>query len=158
MSEGSSSVMQPTTPAISPLTDPSVLTVLAAEAMADGHRMVARLIEEWTNGENRFDRPGERSYVVTMDGRVCGVCGLNVDPFADGDRVGRVRRLYVSAAIRRRGLGSAIMQQLTRDAASHFRELHLRTHDPRASAFYEAIGFIPVKDAEYCTHRRPVPA
>jgi len=118
--------------------------------------MVARLLDEWSTGENRFDKPGERSYVVTIEGHVCGVCGLNIDPFADGHRVGRVRRLYVSAAQRRRGIGSAVMEQLTRDASGRFDELRLRTHDPRAWAFYEAIGFTPVKAIEHCTHRRSV--
>jgi ribosomal protein S18 acetylase RimI-like enzyme len=91
--------------------------------------------------------------LVAIDGRVCGVCGLNVDPLAGSERVGRVRRLYVSAAVRRRGVGSAMMRQLMHDAARRFDELRLRTHDPRAAAFYEAIGFTPVGDSQQCTYR-----
>ncbi len=114
------------------------------------------LVEEWSTGENRFEKPGERSYIATLDGQICGVCGLNVDPFAGDSNVGRVRRLYVSSSFRRRGIGSAIMQQLVRDAAGTFRELHLRTYDAAACAFYEAVGFTPVKEVEHCTHRRSV--
>ena len=150
--------MPPPTLAITPLTDPSVLSALANQATAEGHRMVARLIDEWRTGENRFDIPGERLYIATIDGQACGVCGLNIDPFAKNHRIGRVRRVYVSAAHRRRGIGSALMRQLTRDAAGRFDELCLRTHDPRAAAFYEAIGFTRLKGAEYCTHRRSVVA
>ena len=137
--------MTPSTLAIQPLTDPKDLVALATEATADGHRMVARLLEEWIAGQNRFDKPGERAYVATLDGRICGVCGLNIDPFAGDARIGRVRRLYVSASSRRRGIGSAMMQTLMKDAAGTFRELQLRTHDPRAAAFYEAVGFTPSK-------------
>jgi GNAT superfamily N-acetyltransferase len=141
---------------IAPLTEPAALVPLAAEATADGHRMVARLIDEWATGENRFDRPGERAYLAAWNDRICGVCGLNIDPFADDDGVGRVRRLYVCAALRRRGVGSALVRELCRDARGRFRELQLRTYDPRAAAFYEAIGFTPVAAVEHCTHRRSV--
>ena len=140
--------------AITPLTNPADLVALAAEATADGHHMVARLIDEWATGKNRFDRPGERLYVATWDGRACGVCGLNIDPFAGDDAVGRVRRLYVSVPLRRRGIGSAMVRRLVQDATGRFRELRLRTNDPRAAAFYEALGFMPVADVERCTHRR----
>jgi GNAT superfamily N-acetyltransferase len=139
---------------IRPLTDPTQLMALAADATADGHRMVTRLIEEWFTGENRFDKPGERSYIASLDGRICAVCGLNIDPFAGDINIGRVRRLYVSGSVRRRGIGSAIIAQLVGDALGHFRELHLRTYDARAAAFYEAVGFTPVHAMEQCTHRR----
>jgi hypothetical protein len=38
------------------------IAALAAEATAEGHGMVARLVEEWATGVNRFDKPGERCY------------------------------------------------------------------------------------------------
>ncbi len=116
--------------------------------------MVTRLIDEWSAGENRFDQPGERSYVVTINNQVCAVAGLNIDPFMSDDAVGRVRRLYVSSALRRRGIGSAVMQRLVRDATGRFDRLHLRTRDANACAFYEAVGFTPVAGVEHCTHRR----
>jgi len=150
--------MRPSTLAIQLLTDPAALASLAVEATLSGHGMVTRLLAEWSTGENRFDRPGERSYIAMLDGNICGVCGLNVDPFAGDGSVGRVRRLYVSTAVRRRGVGSAIMAQLMRDALGRFRELNLRTHDAGASAFYVAVGFSPVSGVHHCTHRRSVVA
>jgi N-acetylglutamate synthase-like GNAT family acetyltransferase len=143
---------------IEPLAAPTTLAALAADARADGRRMVDRLIEEWNDGRNRFDRPGERAYVATREGRVSGVCGLNRDPFADDPRVGRVRRLYVAVADRRQGVGSAIMARLMSDARGAFGLIHLRTHDAQAAAFYEALGFERVVGAPECTHRRPVVA
>jgi len=61
--------MHPPPPAILNLTDPSLLAPLAADARADGRRMVGRLIDEWSQGINRFDRPGERAYVAVQGAR-----------------------------------------------------------------------------------------
>jgi N-acetylglutamate synthase-like GNAT family acetyltransferase len=150
--------MRPDELTIDLLDDPQVLADLAADARADGRAMVGRLLQEWNDGRNRFDRPGEKAYVARLNGRVCGVCGLNRDPFARAERVGRVRRLYVSVTDRRSGVGSAILKRLMADARGVYEWMHLRTHDKEASAFYEAIGFEPVRDDVECTHRRPVVA
>jgi len=61
-----------------------------------------------------------------------------------GSSGSRVRRLYVARTQRRRGVASALMRQLSTDAAGHFRVLHLRTSNPAASAFYESLGFTRV--------------
>jgi GNAT superfamily N-acetyltransferase len=144
---------------IHPLTDATVLAELAADAEADGWRMVSRLMAEWADGSNRFAARGERAYVAVADnGRPVAVGGLNIDPFANDPAVGRIRRLYVARTQRRRGVASALMKKLAADAADYFRILHLRTHNPQASAFYEAIGFTRVDGDANCTHRRPVVA
>lgn len=44
------------------------------------------------------------------------------------------------------------------DARGVYTWVHLRTLDSDAAAFYEAIGFEPVKGNEHFTHRRPVAA
>lgn len=151
--------MRPTPPVILSLTDPAVLAELAADAEADGWRMVSRLIAEWADGRNRFTTPGERAYIaVDPDGRAVAVCGLNVDPFASDPTTGRIRRLYVARTHRRRGIASTLMQKLLVDAIGHFRMLHLRTDSADASAFYEAIGFARVADDPNCTHRRSLAA
>jgi len=69
-----------TSAVISPLRRPDLdLGVLLAESEQAGLRLVRRLIEEWVSGANRFDRPGEMLVGAWLDGRVVGVCGLNVD-------------------------------------------------------------------------------
>lgn len=150
--------MRSSDPTIEPLHDLESLGALAADAEADGCGMVSRLIREWRDGGNRFDRPGERAYVARLGGRVCGVCGLNRDPFANDPSVGRVRRLYVAVADRRRGVGTAIVQRLMEDARGTFHSIRLRTHDLAASAFYEAVGFQRVAGDAECTHRRELSA
>lgn len=125
--------------------DAEGLVALAREAEQDGHRMVSRLIGDWRDGTNRFERPGESLYLATLEGEVAGVCGLNIDPYLDDPRVGRVRRLYVSTAHRRRGLGSLLVSCIVDDARQSFDVLRLRTRNPIAAAFYESLGFARVE-------------
>src|SRR5438876_6602699 len=68
---------------------------LLAESEQAGIRFVRRLVEEWSSGANRFDRPGEALFGARVGGQWVGVCGVNVDPYAAEERVGRVRHLYV---------------------------------------------------------------
>jgi GNAT superfamily N-acetyltransferase len=133
--------------------DVGVLESLRADADANTCRIVRRLIGEWQSGENRFDRPGERLYIANEATKILGVCGLNIDPFANESRVARVRRLYVHSHYRRVGIGRRLMSRLIQDAANHFHTLHLRTHDSVASAFYQSLGFEKVVDESACTHR-----
>jgi GNAT superfamily N-acetyltransferase len=132
------------------------LTALEADANADGHNQVSRLIREWLEGRNRFSAAGERVYIAKRGGRVCGVCGLNRDPYAGDDSVGRVRRLYVSAAERRTGIGRALIDRLMTEARGTYSWIHLRTLESEAAAFYEANRFEPVAGNPDCTHRRRV--
>ena len=148
--------MHPTGLIIEPLREVRSLADLAANASADRRRMVARLIEDWEQGRNRFDLPGERAYVAKLNDQVRGVCGLNRDPFAQDATVGRVRRLYVAVQHRRQGIGTALVMRLLQDARGVFDWMDLRTHDPPAAAFYEAIGFERVAGNAECTHRRRV--
>jgi GNAT superfamily N-acetyltransferase len=141
---------------ITPLDNVAKLRDLAAEAETEGMGMVRRLVADWEEGRNRFDQPGEKAFVAVAEGKVVAVCGLNVDPFAGAARVGRVRRLYVSREYRRRGVGSTMVARVAKEAAGWFDVLHLRTHDVRAAAFYEALGFVRVEGDVRCTHQRAV--
>jgi len=143
---------------VEPLVDLAQLVDLEADAISDGCDIVSRFIREWRDGRNRYARPGEKAYVARRGERICGVCGLTLDPFAGNDAVGRVRRLYVAVQDRRSGVGAAVIGHLIADARGAFEWIHLRTYDPAAAAFYEAIGFDPVAGDENCTHRRSVVA
>ena len=143
---------------VEPLVAIEQLAALEADANADNRIMVSRLIREWLDGRNRFSRPGERAYIARLGDRVCGVCGLNRDPFAGDDATGRVRRLYVSVKDRRRGVGTAVIDKLMADARGVYTWIHLRTYDADAAVFYEALGFEPVTGNADCTHRRRVAA
>jgi len=67
------------------------LALLVAESEQAGLSLVRKLVDEWRDGSNAFHRPGEAVFGARVDGRLVGVCGLNVDPYAGDDRIGRVR-------------------------------------------------------------------
>lgn len=131
---------------------PDGLADLVAESERFGFRFLRRLLDEWTAGVNRFDRPGEALFAASIDGRVVGVCGLNADPYGAGPRVGRVRRLYVLSAHRRGGVGRRLVAEVVAAARGTFDRLHLRTDNPEAARFYERLGFRPCANLEDCTH------
>ena len=133
--------------------DPNLLGSLAEQASAEGYGMVSKLLDEWKSGRNRFDRPGERSYLAVLNGIPCGVCGLNIDPFVGAAEVGRVRRLYVTPTVRRMGIGSALVRRLLSDSIAHFGVLRVRTREVAASAFYQSLGFECVVGDPLCTHQ-----
>jgi len=131
---------------------PSRVQVLLTDSERFGSRIVRRLLEDWSNGTNRFDRPGEALYGAWIDGQLVGVCGLNVDPYAGDDRVGRVRHLYVLSAYRRLGVGRALVAHVIEAAHGRFDDLRLRTNNPAAVRLYETLGFHAGTEAADSTH------
>jgi GNAT superfamily N-acetyltransferase len=125
---------------------------LVAESERHGLRFIRRLSEEWTSGANRFDRPGEALFVARVGERVVGVCGLNVDPYTAEPRVGRVRHLYVLSGQRRLGVGRRLVSEVIEAARGRFDRLRLRTENPGAAQFYEAIGFRSSGATDNSTH------
>ncbi len=138
---------------VEPLTELplDLLAPLLGEARQAGSRALDRLAEEWASGVNRFDGPGEALFAALDGGRVVGVCGLNQDPYAPGERVGRVRRLYVLTGYRRRGIARQLVGRAVARARSRFDRLRLRTDSEGAARFYEALGF-RWSDGPDCTH------
>src|SRR4051812_2163930 len=84
---------------------PDSLAELVAESERSDFRFVRKLMDDWISGINRFDKPGEALFTVTVDSRVVAVGGLNQDRYVGVPGIGRVRRLYVLEAFRRRGVG-----------------------------------------------------
>ena len=132
------------------LTAPGVAE-LVADAEATGARFIRRLVSEWHDGSNRFDRRGEALFGAWLDNRLAGVCGLNIDPYAGDDRIGRVRHLYVVSAVRSLGVGRSLVGHVVDAARGRFTALRLRTTNPLAARVYEALGFGRVSGDD-CTH------
>lgn len=128
------------------------IDALLAESEQVGIRFVRRLVEEWVSGVNRFDRPGEALFAARIGGQLVGVCGLNVDPYAAEERVGRVRHLYVLSSFRRLGVGRRLVAEVVEVARGRFDALRLRTENPTAALFYETLGFHPSSRAASHTH------
>ena len=139
---------------------PDGVRELLVEGEEAGSRIVRRLVDEWAARANRFDRPGEALFGAWMTGRLVGVCGLNVDPYAGDARVGRVRHLYVLTPMRRHGVGRQLVTEVIRAAGGRFDSLRLRTNNPAAARLYEVLGFRAHNGAGEYTHvmdlaRRP---
>jgi GNAT superfamily N-acetyltransferase len=128
------------------------LDKLVTESEQSGFLFLRRLVAEWDTRENRFSRRGEALFGADVAGRIVGVCGLNVDQYLPAERVGRVRHLYVSAAFRRRGVGSQLVAAVIHAAQGSFDRLRLRAGTDPAARFYEAIGFRPSDGEPDCTH------
>jgi GNAT superfamily N-acetyltransferase len=125
---------------------------LVGESIAAGFALVQRLVAEWDSGANHFDKPGEALFLARRAGRVLGVCGLNIDPYAARPDVGRVRHLYVSADHRRHGIGRALVDRVVAEARKSFVTLTLRTNTDEGAAFYAAIGLRPTSTLPSSTH------
>ncbi len=128
------------------------LGALVIESEQAGSTFVRRLVDEWISGANRFDRPGEALFGMWVDGRLIGVCGLNVDPYTDAARVGRVRHLYVLTTFRRLGAGRRLVTEVIAAGRDAFNVLRLSTSNPAAARLYEAMGFRPTDGTIHATH------
>ena len=82
---------------------------LAADALADGHRILEVLRADWDSGALRFERPGEALFAAFAGSALLGICGLTPDPYLKGEQAGRLRRLYVRRAARGHGAGRALL-------------------------------------------------
>jgi GNAT superfamily N-acetyltransferase len=129
------------------------LESLLAESRAEGHHFVDRLVDDFVEGRNRFDQPGEVLFAVYAAGQLVAVGGLNQDPYLPDEDAGRVRHVYVLPAFRRQGAGRLLMQTIIAAArSSHFRLLTLRTLNPAADLFYRGLGFRTEPGVEQATH------
>lgn len=131
------------------------LAAMAAESEAEGYAFVQKMIKRWESGENRFDKNGEIFYAAyDAEGRVIGMCGRNVDPYADDPRIARVRHLYVMPSVRGTGLGGELMRRILSLPQGQFTALRVRipSANPAAAGFYERHGFKPVNEPD-ASHR-----
>ncbi|MBP0492790.1 GNAT family N-acetyltransferase [Pararoseomonas indoligenes] len=134
---------------------PTGFVALRDAALAEGWRMLQVLEEDWSTGALRFDRPGEGLFAAWRRDALAGVLGLSLDPYASDPGTARLRRLYVAAAHRGRGVGRALVEEATGAAAEHgFRLLRVRS-PAGARGFYEACGFVPAV-LRSATHVRPL--
>jgi N-acetylglutamate synthase-like GNAT family acetyltransferase len=123
---------------------PANIARLAELAGREGFPFVERLVREWESGENRFAAPREVFFFLYRDGALAGFGGLNVDPYAGDEAVGRVRHVYVDPDLRGSGLGARLVRAIVVAAHPGFRRLRLATR--QAAPFYESLGFAPTSE------------
>jgi GNAT superfamily N-acetyltransferase len=121
---------------------------LQQEACDEGYDFIETLVEEWASGANRFDAPGEALCGHLDQGLLVAVGGLTRDPFAGRPDMGRIRRVYVRAAWRNRGIGRVLVAALVDRARSHFSCVRLRAENTLAARLYESMGFVPIESPD----------
>jgi GNAT superfamily N-acetyltransferase len=122
--------------------DPSDLAELVRASSSEGYGMIDRLSREYQSGVNRFDQPGEALFGVRDDaGALIAVGGLNAEQHPDFPGAGRVRRVYVHPAHRRKGIGREIVGAVIRRGLKHFRCITCNVGPLEAGRFYESVGF-----------------
>jgi len=119
---------------------------LRREAAAEDFEFIERTVREWESGDNRFDRPGEGFFGVFEGDELVAVAGLNRDPFVDDSGVGRIRRVYVRAAWRGRGIATELVASLIEKSRAHFHRVRLHAISPDAARIYERLGFVPCSE------------
>jgi GNAT superfamily N-acetyltransferase len=129
------------------------ITRLVQESEEEGYRFVTRLVNEFEDGSNVFNKTGEVLFCVKKsDGTVVAIGGINQSPFSQESEVGRLRRFYVLDHVRREGVGTLLLQSIIEHAKKHFKEITVRTESAKADAFYRAGGFSFDDSASETTH------
>ncbi len=122
---------------------------LLNEAGSEGFDNMSVLRDEWADGSNRFERPGEMLALATLGGDLAGIGGITQD-FVDPGWL-RMRRFYVRPAYRRRGIGRQIALYVLAHARPLNRPIALYAGGAEAEAFWPTLGFVPT-DREHTTH------
>jgi GNAT superfamily N-acetyltransferase len=126
---------------------------LKKESLSDGFNFLVRLESEWNKAENRFDQDGEGIYALFKDHKLVGIGGVNrISQATDNERIGRLRRFYISKAHRRNGFGKILLDYILMDAKLHFNTIQLKTDALFAAKFYENFGFNTITGDTTVTH------
>ena len=120
------------------------------ESDKEGYNIINRLITDYRSGQNRFDKKGEKLVGFTRNDETVAICGLNIEP--TDQKLGRIRRLYVSAEFRHLGIGTELVKHLIEYAGQHFEGVVVNIGDLPIGDFYQSIGFSPVADNSSYTH------
>ena len=129
------------------------LSHLVSESKELGFRFLERLVNDFKEGKNTFNKEGEAIYgVYKKQGDLIAIGGLNRDPYSNPLKVGRLRRFYVAKAYRRNGIGSLLLNKIILDAKNHFEVMVLHTDTMEAGRFYTAYGFSENDEDPNSTH------
>jgi len=120
---------------------PEHIHSLVVEARREGYHFLDRLIDEWSDGSNRFDRHGECLLMVFIGKVLVGIGGLTVEPEIIGAL--RIRRFYIHPSARGQGVGRLLADVLIGRARQATALLTVHSGSEDASAFWQALGFQP---------------
>ncbi|MHA6261166.1 GNAT family N-acetyltransferase [Sporosarcina sp. CAU 1771] len=126
---------------------------LVKESESEGYRFVTRLVTDFQDGSNTFNKQGEALFLIRdKDNDVVAIGGVNESPFAVDENVGRLQRFYVLSEARRKGVGSQLLKEIIQHSKAVFDEMTVRTESSKADAFYRANGFVADDSSSETTH------
>ena len=115
---------------------------LVQESESEGYRFLTRLVGDYEDGTNTFNKPGEALFSIQdQAGNVVAIGGVNQSPFSEDAQAARLQRFYVLDDARRKGVGSRLLSEIVDHSRGAFNELSVRTESAKADAFYRANGF-----------------
>ncbi|WNS76255.1 GNAT family N-acetyltransferase [Bacillus sp. DTU_2020_1000418_1_SI_GHA_SEK_038] len=126
---------------------------LVQESKAAGFRFLEKLVNDYQNGTNRFNKHGESLLgVYNKQGVLIAIGGLNNDPYSNDPKIGRLRRFYVASNFRRSGVGTLLLNKIMLEAKKYYEGLVLHTDTVQGDLFYTAFGFSKTCDYPNSTH------
>lgn len=129
------------------------LNQLINESIEEGFGFLTRLVNDYKNGTNTFNKFGEALYgVFNVKGVLVAIGGLNIDPFSSEQVIGRIRRVCVCKEYRRSGIGSMLLTKIIEDAKDYYHVLVLFTDTKTGALFYSSHGFLRSNMYSNSTH------
>ena len=126
---------------------------LVQESEEEGYRFLTRLVNDYEEGTNTFNKAGEALFFIQNEtGDVVAIGGVNQSPFSEDTKVARLQRFYVLNDVRRQGVGSLLLKEIVHHSRDAFNELTVRTESSKADAFYRTNGFELDDSASETTH------
>ncbi len=126
------------------------ISEIIKSANSEGHNFINRLVNEFQNGKNCFNKPGEKFTTYIINSKVVAVCGINIEPSNEAFR--RIRRLYVLPEFRRKGIGSSLVKTLLKHASKHFSAVIVNIGKLPNEKFYSNLGFRKINGDYNYTH------
>ncbi|MEB9455005.1 GNAT family N-acetyltransferase [Bacillus anthracis] len=115
---------------------------LVQESKEEGFKFLIKLISEYENKINTFNKNGECLFGIFQGEKLIGIRGLNADPYTENNKIGRLRRFYIAKDYRRIGLGKLLLNKLLSHAEKYFKVVVLHTDTKQGDVFYTANGFV----------------
>ena len=126
---------------------------LVSESEEQGYRFLSRLVNDYADGTNTFEKEGEGLFGVwNQEKKLVAIGGVNQNPYTENKNEARLRRFYTLGETRRKGVGSLLLTELVNHAKGNFEKITCRTESAKADKFYRANGFEAVQGVPDTTH------
>ena len=125
---------------------------LFKKVQEEGFNFLIKLINEYESKRNTFSKTGECLYGIFRGDTLIGIGGLNQDPYTKVNKIGRLRRFYISKDYRRIGLGKLLLKKLLRHAEKYFHVVVLHSDTKQGDEFYSANGFVKIGNYKGSSH------